>query len=206
MEHSAFKSVTFGGFAKEDVIHYIEKTAQENAAIQENLQQENDTLREANAKLEEETASLRTQLENLQAELKVLQGASSREAAAQQALKASQQSVEQLTAQVEQLQPDAAAYAQFRERIGAIECEARKRAADLEDESQNRMEQAVKVFRTQYQELMRTFEATASHVNQELRKIEVNLTQLPRALDQSNADLKELETLLSPSAHAETKA
>ena len=43
---------------------------------------------------------------------------------------------------------------------------------------------------------MSTFKTTAAHVNSELRKIEVNLTQLPRAMDQSGAELKELEALL----------
>ena len=43
---------------------------------------------------------------------------------------------------------------------------------------------------------MEGFETTAAHVNSELRKIEVNLTQLPRAMDQSDTELKELEALL----------
>ena len=43
---------------------------------------------------------------------------------------------------------------------------------------------------------MSTFTATASHVTGELRKVEVNLTQLPRAMDQASVELKELEKLL----------
>ena len=46
---------------------------------------------------------------------------------------------------------------------------------------------------------MSTFTATASHVTGELRKVEVNLTQLPRAMDQAGAELKELEKLLERS-------
>ena len=101
-----------------------------------------------------------------------------------------------LAGEVERLRPDAEAYAQFRERIGAIECEARKRAADLEAASQAKMRQAVDAFRSQYQTLMTTFTNTAAHVTGELRKVEVNLTQLPRAMDQAGAELKELEKLL----------
>ena len=33
MENYAFKSVAFGGFDKQDVIHYIEQTAKEAAAV-----------------------------------------------------------------------------------------------------------------------------------------------------------------------------
>ena len=43
---------------------------------------------------------------------------------------------------------------------------------------------------------MNTFETTASYVTGELRKVEVNLTQLPRAMDQSGADLNELAAVL----------
>ena len=45
MDHYTFKSVAFGGFDKQDVIHYIEQAARESAANQEKLQHENDALR-----------------------------------------------------------------------------------------------------------------------------------------------------------------
>ena len=94
------------------------------------------------------------------------------------------------------LRSDAEAYVRFREQIGVIECEARQRAAILEDETGRRLRRLTDLFRTQYQELMDTFGTTAAHVNSELRKMEVNLTQLPRAMDRSGAELKELEALL----------
>ena len=106
------------------------------------------------------------------------------------------QAAARLSEEVERLRPDAEAYAQFRERIGAIECEARKRAADLEAASQAQMRRTVETFRAQYQALMHTFNSTAAHVTGELRKVEVNLTQLPRAMDQAGVELKELEKLL----------
>ena len=39
-----FKSVAFGGFDKQDVVHYIERTAREAAEAQEKLQRENEGL------------------------------------------------------------------------------------------------------------------------------------------------------------------
>ena len=98
--------------------------------------------------------------------------------------------------EVEKLRPDAEAYAQFREQIGAIECEARKRAADLEASTVARLEQMIAVFQTQYQELVTTFDSAASHVTGELRKVEVNLAQLPRAMDQAGVELNELSAVL----------
>ena len=103
---------------------------------------------------------------------------------------------ERLAEELERLRPDAAAYAQFRERIGAIECEARKRAADLEESTQMKLHRMVEQFHQQYTQLMSTFNATATHVNSELRKVEVTLTQLPRALDCNESELKELASAL----------
>ena len=46
---------------------------------------------------------------------------------------------------------------------------------------------------------MSTFETTASHVTGELRKVEVNLSQLPRAMDQAGTELNELAARLDSS-------
>ena len=196
MENNTFKSVAFGGFAKQDVIDYIERTARESAAAQEKLQQENNELQAA-------AESLRSQVEGLKARLTVLEAEHERLAADLQKESCRLQELEpleakctQMSGELERLRPDAEAYAQFREKIGAIECEARKRAADLEADTQSRLLRTVETFRTQYQALMSTFTATASHVTGELRKVEVNLTQLPRAMDQASVELKELEKLL----------
>ncbi|WP_455582850.1 hypothetical protein [Dysosmobacter sp.] len=197
MENNTFKSVTFGGFDKQDVIAYIERTAREAAAVQEKLQQENDGLKA-------ETEALRGQVDGLQAQLEVLRTEHERLSAALESqtsrareLEPIKPEAERLAAEVERLRPDAEAYAQFRERIGAIECEARKRAADLEASTQETLRQMVDQFRGRYAELMTTFDATAAHVTSELRKVEVNLTQLPRALDQNNVELNELAAVLN---------
>ena len=203
MENYSFKSVTFGGFAKDDVIGYIEKTAQETAAVQERLRQENDALQERLRTVEAQVAELTGEKERLQAKLEG-------ERSARQTLEPFRTEAEELRARVDQLnaeaktlRPDARAYAQFRERIGAIECEARKRADDLEASATAKMERAVAEFRTQYQTLMATFDATAAHVTGELRKVEVNLAQLPRAMDQAGAELKELSARLDKAGNTE---
>lgn len=195
MDNYPIKSVTFGGFDKQDVIRYIEQTAQQAAAAQQALQAENDELRKQVASLSAEAASLRAQIKALSGERDHLQEALNQESAARQQLEV----LKPLEAEVARLRPDAEAYAQFRERIGAIECEARKRAADLELATANQLQKTVDLFREQYQTLMSTFESTASHVNSELRKVEVNLTQLPRAMDQAGTELNELAARLERS-------
>ena len=203
MENNTFKSVTFGGFDKQDVIRYIEQAAREASEAQEALTKENESLRN---QVEELTAQLRgtvSQAEALESEGKELRTQLEAERAARQALEPVKPEMERLRGEVEKLRPDAEAYAQFRERIGAIECEARKRAADLEAATVAQLQQTVDLFRSQYQILMSTFETTASHVNSELRKVEVNLTQLPRAMDQSGAELNELAARLERSVKGE---
>ena len=206
MDNYPIKSVAFGGFDKQDVIRYIEQTAEQAAAAQKALQEENDSLRaEANA-LREEAASLRAKLEETSARQTQLQSELAQETAARldlEKLKPLEEEVNRLKQKADALRPDAEAYAQFREHIGAIECEARKRAADLEAATAKQLQQTVDLFRAQYQVLMSTFETTASHVNSELRKVEVNLTQLPRAMDQSGVELNELAARLERSVKGE---
>lgn len=199
MDNYPIKSVAFGGFDKQDVVRYIQQTAQQTAAEQEALRKEADALREKEAALAEELAALKAQFEEMTTRCDQLQEALAQETAARQeleSLKALEGQNAALRSEMDALRPDAQAYAQFRERIGAIECEARKRADDLEAATHAQLQQTVALFRSQYQTLMNTFEAAATHVNGELRKVEVNLSQLPRAMDKTGAELEELAARL----------
>ncbi len=203
MESNTFKSVTFGGFAKQDVIDYIEKMARESAAAQDGLRRENEELKAEAEALKSQMDGLRSQLEVLNLEHERLTAALEAETARAKELEPFKPEAERLSGELERLRPDAEAYAQFRERIGAIECEARKRAADLEESTQLKLKHMVEQFHQQYTQLMSTFNATATHVNSELRKVEVTLTQLPRALDCNETELKELASALEQ--HQEKK-
>ena len=203
MENNTFKSVTFGGFAKQDVIDYIEKTARENAAVVEQLQKESAALQEEVKNLKAQLEGARAQLQGLTEENEKLTANLAAETALRQELEPFKPQCAQLTeenagmtAELARLRPDAEAYAQFRERIGAIECEARKRAADLEEATGAQLRRSAETFRAQYDTLMSTFNAAAAHVTAELRKVEVNLTQLPRTMDRVNVELKELDKVL----------
>ncbi|WP_295584741.1 hypothetical protein [uncultured Oscillibacter sp.] len=196
MENNTFKSVAFGGFAKQDVIDYIEKMARESAAAQDDLRRENEELKAEAEALRGQVDGLKAQLEVLNTEHDRLTAALEEESSRCKELEPSKPEAERLAKEVERLRPDAEAYAQFREQIGAIECEARKRAADLEESTHAKLRQLVEQFREQYTALTAAFDATASHVNGELRKVEVTLTQLPRALDHGETELKELASVL----------
>ncbi len=199
MENYSFKSVAFGGFDKQDVVRYLEQSSEKAAAAQRELEAANEALRKQAEEREEELERLRAQVEELAAQRDALQEKLEEEAAARadlEPLRALEKDAALLAAERDALKPDAEAYAQFRERLGAIECEARKRADDLEAEAAVQTRRTLEEFRSRYQRLMSGFEAAAGHVNSELRKIEVTLSQLPRALDQTGAELEELAARL----------
>ena len=199
MENYSFKSVAFGGFDKQDVVRYLEQSSEKAASLQKELETENETLRRQAEEREAELEALRAQVEELTAQRDRLQERLETESAARadlEPLRALEKDVARLTAERDALKPDAESYARFRERLGAIECEARNRADDLEEEAAVQTRRTVEEFRSRYQQLMSDFESTAGHVNSELRKIEVTLSQLPRALDQTGAELNELSSRL----------
>ena len=206
MENYPIKSVAFGGFDKQDVIRYIEQAAQQASDAQKELQEENERLRIQVEELTKKNNSFLIQLDALTLQKDGLEERLTAETAAREALeplKPLEARVAALEAEVESLRPDASAYAQFRERIGSIECEARKRANDLELATAEQLRKTVDLFRGQYQSLMSTFESAASHVTGELRKVEVNLTQLPRVMDRSGSELNELANRLQQAKDSE---
>lgn len=199
MENYSFKSVAFGGFDKQDVVRYLEQSSEKAAGIQRELETENESLRKQAEEREAELEALRSQVEELTAQRDRLQEQLEEEAAARadlEPLRALEKDVARITAERDALRPDAESYARFRERLGSIECEARNRADDLEEEAAVQTRRTVEAFRSRYQQLMSDFESVAGHVNGELRKIEVTLSQLPRALDQTGAELNELASRL----------
>ena len=91
-----------------------------------------------------------------------------------------------------------------REELSAIECEARQRAAELEEHTAGQMHKALDLFRQQYQILMSTFETASSHMTAELRKMEVTLAQLPRTMDQTGVELDRLASALEKGTDAKS--
>jgi len=196
MENNAFKSVAFGGFDKQDVVHYIEETAKAHEEELTRLRRENEELSGTSASLQEQTEALRQKAEEAEAECARLRTSLEAVTAERDSLRAEGSDCKRMRDEAEALRPDAEAYRQLRENVGSIECDARKRAAELERSTVARLRQLVTDFHAQYGELATTFDATARHLTDELRKVEVNLVQLPRSLDQVGVNLTELESTL----------
>ena len=129
-------------------------------------------------------------------QLQALMEAKNRLEAENQRLTPMETEAAQLKEQLEALRPDAEAHAMLREQVGTIECEARQRAAELEERTMGQMRKAAESFRQQYQVLMSTVETASSHMTAELRKMEVSLAQLPRTMDQTGTELNRLAATL----------
>ena len=192
MEQYAIKSVAFGGFDKEDVARYIEQISQESGKLRE----ERDVLQERLDQAEQEAAALRDQLQTL-TETKERLGAENQRLAPMEAENA------RLKEEMEALRPDAEAHVMLREQVGTIECEARRRAAELEERTVGQMRRATDQFRRQYQVLMNTVETASGHMTAELRKMEVALAQLPRTMDQTGVELNQLAAALEKTDRSE---
>ena len=197
MESYTFKTVTFGGFDKQDVAHYVEQLTQEHSAALSALQEENAALKEKSFHLEAENRRLRTQADIQAASLSQLSTQAEKLLEEVAALRDYPEKYEALRTEADGLRKDAEAYVEFRNRIGNIECEAQQRAAKLEADTQARLRRMVDSFRAQYKALAGTFDAASAHVISELRKVEVNLSQLPRALDPVDRELEKLDGILA---------
>ena len=196
MESYTFKTVTFGGFDKQDVAHYVEQLTQEHSAALSALQEENAALKEKSSHLEAENRRLRTQADIQAASLSQLSTQAEKLLEEVAALRDYPEKYEALRTEADGLRKDAEAYVEFRNRIGNIECEAQQRAAKLEADTQARLRRMADSFRAQYEALAGTFDAASAHVSSELRKVEVNLSQLPRALDPVDRELEKLDAIL----------
>ena len=197
MESYTFKTVTFGGFDKQDVAHYVEQLTQEHSAALSALQEENAALKEKSSHLEAENRRLRTQADIQAASLSQLSTQAEKLLEEAAALRDYPEKYEALRTEADGLRKDAEAYVEFRNRIGNIECEAQQRAAKLEADTQARLRRMAESFRVQYEALTGTFDAASAHVTSELRKVEVNLSQLPRALDPVGRELEKLDGILA---------
>lgn len=200
MENYSFKSVPFGGFDKQDVVHYIQQSSEKAAAVQRELEVENGRLRKRTEELEGRLADLTKELETLRDQRDRLEEDLKRERAVREDLEPLRSLTEEtarLRDEAESLRPDAEAYVRFRDRLGTIECEARKRADDLEAASAQQMKKTIDAFQVQYQSLLKTFEAASIHMTGELRKIELSLSQMPRIMDQTTAELHQFSTGLN---------
>ena len=198
MDHQ-FRNAAFGGFNRQDVLDYLESSAQAN---QQQLQQLQDQLDQVRQELEQaavreqellafqtEAEGLRTQLEQSKAQVRDLT----------QALEASQQRVQQLDLRVTQLEPDAMAYAAVKERSAGVELEAHRRAQSIQAQAEEevrrlrqRTDQWLQRLGREYDELRTQVETTISHAADQLDRAGRYLSRASDLMEEQNLSLESL--------------
>ena len=137
---NTFKSSVFGGFNRDDVIRYIEKTSLESKQQIEALEQESDGLCRENAELRNKLAAAERERDKLAESYST---ASSAQDALKKGLTAAQETISELRAQIEEgAQKLASAKADCDLQLKAKEESAEQRIAELEAQHAERLSAA----------------------------------------------------------------
>lgn len=203
---NTFKGSVFGGFNRNDVIRYIEKTALESKQRIDELEKENDGLCRENADLRRDAGSAadaRDRLSDSYYSLIKEQEAAKEEfaqvqqelAALREQLSALEEEKTELLTQIAQLQQQVDEYTSVKAHLSEIELAARQRADALEESTHRRLTDLIDACRKQCDLTMSTLGATCANVSGELRRLDESVTQLPAAFNTLHTDLEELEKL-----------
>jgi len=184
-----FRGAAFGGFNRQDVMEYLERTAKEHA---EGMAQLRAQLEQA----QQECGELRAQLEQAQEQTKLLTEERDRIAQENEQLPRLQEEADALRSRVARLEPDAQAYAAIKERAAGMELEAHRRAQQIVDDARGeagdihrQMEQWLGRFGREYEELCAQVDATVAHAAGELDKVRVSLDGISQCMERQNGAL-----------------
>lgn len=194
-----FRSAAFGGFNRQDVMNYLERSAKEH-------QQQMDELHSRLEQAQQETEQLRGQLAQAQEQVQQIRNELERSAADQQSareqsdlLVQTQEELTLLRGQVARLEPDAAAYAAIKERTAGIELEAHRRAQAIVDQAQVqadqlRREQAAWLERVErdYYDLRAQVGTTVTQAASELERVRQGLDNITLCMNNQHNALDRL--------------
>lgn len=142
-----FRSAVMGGFNRQDVMEYVERTAREHRAQIDNLnkqleeaRQEKEALSAAMEGLQSQSGDLADQEARVRASLeestRTLTGVRGELEDARGQLAAAKKELSGLQAKVEQLEPLAQRYEALKDRVATVELDAHRRAQATIDEAQ----------------------------------------------------------------------
>ena len=180
MDHP-FRSAMFGGFNRQDVLEYLENSAQQAAQQQQELQAQLDQARQELTDRQSQESDGQEQLEKAQQEAEALQSQLDQ---ANADLTISRETVSRLSEELEQarqelqtwkdkaaaLEPDAQAYAALKERAAGLELDAHRRAQLVQDQAEGQVRQLHEQMaqwsnqvRLEYEALRAEVESTVTH-------------------------------------------
>ena len=194
---ASFKTCLFGGFDREDVVKFIEKTAAEN---QEQLET-----------LEAELNALRAQRDEAAAENEALRGLTEEDACLREEnarlreqLAQAQASAEALRQEAEALRGPAAEYQSLKEHVADIEISAHRRTEEFRAKAMERLAQCIAQQRAWCSQRRSTYLSMNVSLLEQLRQTEQAVENADyTAFDSMISELQRLEDeLKQPDAQA----
>lgn len=196
-----FRTSAFGGFHKQDVLNYLERSARDHADKVAALEKELAEARSTGGTLEKSYAALQKGLTATEEENdRLTQELAQKEADLATALTRAETMEAQLTAlqvEVERLQEAAAAYETIKSRAATIELEAHSRAQAIEEEGRRKSRQAKEDLLRWFDELQGAYARMRSDVDtalgmtlRELEKAGQTMTGLSRSVSSQEETLK----------------
>ena len=184
---ASFKTCLFGGFDREDVVKFIEKTAAEN---QEQLET-----------LEAELNALRAQRDEAAAENEALRGLTEEDACLREEnarlreqLAQAQASAEALRQEAEALRGPAAEYQSLKEHVADIEISAHRRTEEFRARAMERLEQCITQQRLWCSQRRSTYLSMNAALSEQLRAAQEAVDSADyTAFDEMIAELQRLE-------------
>lgn len=187
---ASFKTCLFGGFDREDVVAYIEKTAAENQSRLEALQAENDELCRERDALAAESEGLRQLTEE------AARVTDENEALREQ-LEALRTEVAALRTENETLRQPAAEYLSLKEHIADIEITAHRRTEEFRARAVEYLTQCIAQQRAWCNQRRSSYLATTAALLEQLRHAEETLENADyTGFDNMLMELQQLEEAL----------
>lgn len=191
------KTALFGGFDREDVVSYIEKTAKETQEKLDALESENTRLKADNERIEEALRSLHAQTKQMKQEEQDQESLQRRLDEAQARAAELAVRCESLEAENESLRASANECAHLKEHIADIEINAHRRTEEFRADAIEKLRAVIGQQRTWCQKQRGAYAFMSEAILQDIRRAEDVLENADYSgFDQMMADLQQLEDTL----------
>jgi len=206
-----FRTATFGGYQKQDVLNYLESHTREQTEKFSELQKKLDFSEAVRAETEEALAAKESEIGRLTSEndqrTAALTEAQTKLAEAEAKLADLTVQVDELSAQVRELSaqvanltPNAKAYEGLSDRIAGIELSAHSRAHTIEAGAERKVKQMkddaenwLGQLQSAYEQVKADLNAGFSCIGEELLALEARLGAIPKEMDDYDTALQEMK-------------
>jgi len=200
---NSFRGSFFGGFNRQDVLNYLERTARDHSQQMESLQKK---LSQANLEKNEkisQLADLSEKQEYIEAEnhhlSDVLERTKTELEDKRGRLSVAEEELSVLRGRASELEAKAEAYERLRDRAATIELEAHTRAQKIENDANsqagsvhNQVEDWLSQTETRYERLRSDINATLAHAIEELARVEKSLSESSESFKEHDESLENL--------------